>query len=202
MSASISTRVRAAAITAALPWVLLIAAPAGGVEPADLDAAREYCASVGGQVQERHATYGTNNDASLWIDLGRSIEVCRFQADDEAQSRIYVDLITLWSEKPSLAAGAYLARIPMASELPAGNPATYYCADLGGSSQYGMGAAGGGWVNSDGPFDVVAAMCVFPDGSMIDDWGIAYHSAGTIRGADLAPLFRSANGELPPLFGS
>ena len=33
-------------------------------------------------------------------------------------------------------------------------------------------------------------MCVFPDLSSIDSWGLTYHSDGTIRGADLTDLFR------------
>ncbi len=166
----------------------------------DMQAAAEYCTSVGGEVQERAATWGTNNDQSQWVDLDRSIQVCRFQADDEAQSRIFVDLWTLYSEQPSLAAAAYTAKTPMSEDLPPGNPATYHCASLGGSAQYGTGAAGGGWVNLDDPIDIVVGMCVFPDGSMIDEWGIAYYSAGEVRGTDLAPLFVSDPASYPPIF--
>jgi putative hemolysin len=167
----------------------------------DLTAAREYCVSVGGSVQQRQAMWGTNNDPSAWVDLGRSIELCRFQADDEAQSRIYVDLLTLWSVEPSLAAGAYVAKVPMDTEGVTGNPATAYCADLQASAQFGFGASSGGWVAEDDPDDPVVAMCVFPDGSMIDEWGLAYMSDGTVRGADLSTLFRSASHPYPPLFG-
>lgn len=167
----------------------------------DLEAARDYCATVGGQVQERAAIWGTNDDPTQWVDLGRSMEFCRFQADDEARSRIYVELVTLWSEQPSLAAAAYLSGPPMREELPPGNPATVHCADLGGSSQFGTGAAGGGWVAADDPDDPVVAMCLFPDGSAIDDWGIAYRNGGVVRGADLAGLFRADSDTFPPIFG-
>jgi putative hemolysin len=177
------------------------AASAGAPAEADLSDAREYCTSSGGTVQTRRATWNTNADPSDWVDLGRSIELCRFQADDEAQSRIYVDLLTLWSEQPSLAAGAYLARVPMDVDVAQGNPATTYCHELGGSAQFGSGAQGGGWVATDDPIDQVVAMCVFPDGSMIDEWGIAYMSDGTVRGADLSSLFRSAGQTYPPFFG-
>lgn len=173
--------------------------PAAASVTYDLDAAQDYCTSVGGEVQERQATWNTNSDPDQWVDLGRTMEVCRFEAADG--SRIYVELRTLWQDTPSLAAAAYLAQVPMAEDVPAGNPATFYCADLGGSSQWGSGAAGGGWTNLDDPIDSVAAMCVFPDGSAIDDWGLAYHSAGTIRGADLAPLFRADTSAFPPIFG-
>jgi putative hemolysin len=194
---------RPAFVAASLTTSLMLAVTAQAVTAhmVDAEAAREHCVAAGGEVQERHAFWGTNEDPSAWVDLGRSIEVCRFQADDEARSRIYVDLVTLASTDPSLAAGAYLARVPMREDVAAGNPAALHCASLGGTSQWGAGASGGGWVNSDDPDDVVVAMCVFPDGSMIDEWGIAYLSAGEVRGADLSSLLGSAETVYPPFFG-
>jgi hypothetical protein len=53
----------------------------------------------------------------------------------------------------------------------------------------------------DDPDDVVVGLCVFPDGSAIDEWGLAYHSDGTIRGADLQALFRADVATFPPIFG-
>ena len=174
--------------------------PAAAQTQDELQAARDYCASVGGMVVERQTTWNTNaSDQSDWVDMGRSMEVCRFQAEDE--SRISVDIWTLYKETPSLAAAAYLSQTPMPDELPPGNPATYHCADLGGSSQWGTGAQGGGWVWLEAPIDIVLAMCVFPDGSAIDEWGIAYYADGTVRGADLAPLFRWDPEDVPPIFG-
>ena len=196
------SRSRLALCTASLSILLAAAPPAAASVTYDVDAAQEYCLSVGGQVQERQATWNTNSDPSQWVDLGRTLEVCRFKADDEAGSRIYVDLLTLWSEAPSLAAAAYLAKLPMSDEPPPGNPASFYCADLGGSAQWGAGAAAGGWVNLDDPDDQVVAMCVFPDGSTIDEWGLAYHSGDVVRGADLAPLFRADTSTFPPIFDS
>lgn len=182
--------------------LLSLSAPAAVAAHDDgLQAARDYCTSVGGEVQVREATWNTNSDVSQWVDLGRSMELCRFKADDEAGSRIYVDLLTLYTETPTLASAAYLAAPPMRDDLPPGNPATWYCADLAGSAQYGSGAGGGGWVAMDDPDDVVVGLCVFPDGSAIDEWGLAYHSDGTIRGADLEALFRADVAAFPPMFG-
>lgn len=175
--------------------------PAIGAEADEMAAARDYCASVGGVVQPRQAMWNTNADPDQWVDLGRTMELCRFQADDEADSRIYVDLLTLWSEQPSLAAAAYLARVPMADEYTGGNPATIHCADLAGSSQFGLGAANGGWVEPEDPDDPVVAMCVFPDGSAIDEWGIAYYAGGVVRGTDLSQVFRADTADFPPIFG-
>jgi putative hemolysin len=128
------------------------------------------------------------------------MEVCRFQTLEEDDSRISVDIWTLYSEAPSLAAAAYLSRTPVREDLPPANPATIHCADLGGSSQFGSGAAGGGWVWMEAPIDTVLAMCVFPDGSAIDEWGITYYADGVVRGADLAPLFRSDIEDYPLIF--
>jgi hypothetical protein len=44
-------------------------------------------------------------------------------------------------------------------------------------------------------------MCVFADGSAIDAFGIFYYANDTVRGADLAPLFRYQPGtRLPAVF--
>ncbi len=59
----------------------------------------------------------------------------------------------------------------------------------------------GGWTNTDDPDDQVVAMCVFPDESAVDEWGIAYMSGGTVRGADLSTLFRVDPADTPPIFG-
>ena len=200
------TLTAAALLGAALVLALTPAALAQSPSPAesfttiDLSAARSVCEEKTGQVQVREAMFGTNDDPSSWLDLGRSIELCRFEADDG--SRIYVDTGTLASEAPTLASVAYLSQVPMAEyDASRGNPATAYCADLAGSSSFGIGGAGGGWVNMADPVDVIANMCVFPDGSMIDEWGLAYHSEGTIRGIDLALEFVYQPTEgLPPIF--
>jgi putative hemolysin len=167
------------------------------IDPA---AARAWCEAKGGQVQVRQAYFGTNDDVSEWIDLGRSIELCRFQADDEAKSRIYVDTITLASLTPTLASAAYLARVQNELDPAKGNPATQDCIALGGTSVFGPGASGGGWVATEDPDDEVVALCMFADGSAIDEWGITYHAAGTIRGADLEPLFGWTGPERPHIF--
>lgn len=129
--------------------------------------------------------------------------MCRFQADDEAHSRIYVDLTTLSSPVPTLAALAYLSKVPMPTSSGGANPATGYCSkELGGSSTFGaVGASGGGWVAKADPDDIVVALCVFPDLSFIDEWGLAYHSDGSIRGTDLATVMAyQPDGQLPPVF--
>lgn len=113
--------------------------------------------------------------------------------------------MTLASTVPTLAFVAYLTKVPMSDSYDPnkGNPATQYCAELDGSSAFGDTAQGGGWVAPTDPIDVLVALCVFPDGSAIDEWGLAYHSGDVIRGADLATLFAyDASGGMPNMFGS
>jgi hypothetical protein len=55
-------------------------------------------------------------------------------------------------------------------------------------------------VNLDDPVFTVVNLCVFPDGSAIDEWGIAYYTDGTPRGADLSELFRFDIADVPPMF--
>lgn len=176
---------------------------AGSATP-DLDPqAAAYCEQRGGEVQTRTAYYGTNGDQANWLELGETTSMCRFQADDEAKSRIYVDLTTLSSSKPTLAALAYLSKVPMPPSSGGANPASGYCTkELSGSSTFGaIGASGGGWVAKGDPDDVVVNLCVFPDLSFIDEWGLTYHSNGDIRGTDLATAMQYQPGAaLPPVF--
>ena len=184
-------------------------APAGTTGPSSAGStgadgqAAAYCEQQGGEVQTRLAYFGTNGDQADWLALGEGTSLCRFQADDEAKSRIYVDLQTLSSAEPTLAALAYLSKVPMPTSSGGGNPATGYCSkELDGSSTFGaVGAAGGGWVAKDDPDDVVVGLCVFPDLSFIDEWGLAYHSNGDIRGKDLTTVMKYQPGsDLPPVF--
>lgn len=148
-----------------------------------------YCQGKGGEVQTRDATFGTNGPQTAWLPLAGTTQLCRFQADDEARSRIYVDFATLTSARPTLAGLAYLSRPPVPTSSGGANPATGYCTKLGGSSTFGeISASGGGWVDKDDPDDVVVSLCVFPDGSFIDEWGLAYHSGDIVRGQDLTQV--------------
>lgn len=151
------------------------------------NAAAEYCTESGGVVETRYPFYGTNNNEPL--QLAGSLEICNFTADDG--SSILVGLDTLYTDQPTLAALAYRAKAPLdTGDAPASaNPSSLYCTQLGGTDSFGgVSAAGGGWA-VEGGADVIS-LCVFPDLSVIDSWGITYYSDDTIRGADLNELFR------------
>ncbi len=47
----------------------------------------------------------------------------------------------------------------------------------------------------------VVAACTFADGSFIDEWAIAYYSGDTVRGIDLATVFRFDPESVPAVFG-
>jgi putative hemolysin len=158
------------------------------------------CEKHGGTVEARQPTYGTNNDRSSWVELGDPVEVCRFQTlHDADHSRMYVDLVTISSPHPTLAALAYLAEPPVPKNA-VGNPATALCISIGGAISYGGGANGGGLVDTKDPDDPVISTCVFADGSFIEEWGLAYHSDGTIRGIDLTKVFAFDQSDVPHIF--
>jgi len=150
---------------------------------------RGYCKATGGMVELRHAVYGTNNDPSAWLWLAGVERFCQYTASDG--SRIHLSLETLTTKKPTLAALAYYAQVPWNGKGN-GNPASFYCSQLGGAEIGATDFAGGAWV-SKGGIDQLLEACIFPDNSTIDSWGLLYHSAGIIRGVDLATVLKYPN---------
>ncbi|MCB8984336.1 MAG: hypothetical protein H6659_10960 [Ardenticatenaceae bacterium] len=150
-------------------------------------AAADYCTENGGVVETRYPFYGTNNSNPL--QLSGSLDTCVFTADDG--SHILVSLDTLYTDQPTLAALAYRAKTPLdTGDAPASaNPSSLYCTQVGGTDSFGgVNSDGGGWA-LEGGADVIS-LCVFPDLSVIDSWGITYYSNGIIRGADLNDILR------------
>jgi putative hemolysin len=155
------------------------------VKPSD---AAAYCVKKGGVVQTRLPAYDTNGSNPLILAGQR--DFCQFTSEKDG-SQINVLVSTLATRKPSLAALAYYAEVQMGT--CEGNPASCYCTLLGGSDLFGGATgAGGGWVLKTDYADVLEA-CIFPDMSSIDSWGLAYHSAGIIRGKNLAKALRYQN---------
>jgi hypothetical protein len=173
---------------------------ASGGDPA----ARKYCTDKGGMLVDRHAVWNTNADKAAQLPLAGRMTFCEFESGTgDTTTRIAVDLTTLSSEQPTLAAVAYLSKIgPVVPPNPGQNPGAYDCnTGLGGAGAFGNTAAGGGWVDESQPVFKVMNMCFFADGSAIDEFGIFYYTNGTVRGADLAPLFRYQPGDkLPAMF--
>jgi putative hemolysin len=152
--------------------------------------AAAWCTSHDGTVVERYPASMASSDKP--VALGAPVQFCEFtggEGADPSDSHISVALTTLTATVPSMAATAYLTKPAMPESGGSANPASIYCADLGGAELGGQLAPDGGWVNSDDTSDV-AELCVFPDLSVIDSWGLAYHTMGTIRGANLESIFR------------
>ena len=165
---------------------------AGGNDPdSDHGRAAAYCAATGGEVETRSPYFNTNADPSQWLKLSGGRRFCQYTLKSDG-SRIHMLLSTLYTEKPSLAALAYYAKVPLASGCT-GNPASCYCSQLGGSDLFGgISFNGGGWVLK-GSIDEVLEACILPDMSSIDSWGLTYHSANIIRGKNLAKVLRYPN---------
>lgn len=189
------------ALIASFALVVPMPAMAQQATPVNDDPAAAYCEQVGGSVRERTPMYGTNNPTTQF-PLGSPVRFCEFtggEGADPPESFIMVDLQTLYSEEPTLAALAYLTMPPLPDTSGGGNPASIYCSSLGGAEIGAMTGAGGGWETEDRTAQIVVLeACVFGDGSIIDSWGIAYHTNGTIRGADLTHRFRYQS-DSPPL---
>ncbi len=179
------------------------AASSAGAGASDA-ASRAYCTDKGGMLVDRAAIWNTNADPAAQLPLAGRRTFCEFESGQGDQTtRISVDLVSLSSAQPTLAAVAYLSKVgPVVPPDPNQNPAIYNCnTGLGGAAAFGNTAAGGGWVDATQPVFKVMIMCVFADGSAIDAFGIFYHANGTVRGADLAPLFRyQPSGRLPAMF--
>jgi hypothetical protein len=180
--------------------------PSGGDTSGGFDtaAAEKYCTEQGGMLVDRVATWNTNADQSAWLELAGRMRLCEFEmGEGDSTTRISVDLVTLYSEEPTLAGLAYLSKVPPTLPTNSGNPAAYNCAQgLGGATQWGnTSASGGGWVDTSQKTFVVMNLCMFADGSAIDEWGITYYADGTVRGADLATKMRyQPKGKLPAVF--
>ena len=181
-------------LTVAAAAAALLISGARNAQAADADAdsdsgARaQYCVQSGGVVIDRLPFYGTNGPPSSWLLLMGQKKFCQFTSAIDG-SRIHITLETLYTTKPSLAALAYYQKPPLGSGGP-GNPASYYCSQLGGSDLFGgVSAAGGGWVGK-GSIDEVLEACIFPDMSSIDSWGLTYNTEGIIRGIDLTTVLR------------
>jgi len=143
----------------------------------------EYCVATGGAVQTRIPEYGTNGGTPLV--LAGPLQFCQYTSAKDG-SQISLLLSTLTAEQPSLAALAYYAKVKVNLHKCRGGPGSCYCSDLGGTDEFGgINLNGGGWVNSTNATDVLD-LCVFPDESAIDAYGLFYHSHSIIRGTNLS----------------
>jgi putative hemolysin len=183
-------RGRAALAVIGLATAALVGASgAAGATSRPAAAQASYCRGKGGAVQVRVPMFGTNNPGGT--PLAGSLPFCRFTSAQDG-SMISVDLGTLTASKPTLAALAYYAHVRPGRFNPNANPASLYCTRVGGTDDFGgpSNAAGGGWVLRGRGANTVLDLCVFPDRSTIDAFGLFYRSGNVIRGVDLSTVLR------------
>jgi putative hemolysin len=204
------SRTVAVRLGSALALTLLVAPLAIGAT--DSSDAEQHCADHGGNVVELKPSLYPGSEQQ--VELGGSMHVCQFISQDgDSPTQLVVDLTTLYSEHPTLAGLAYLAKVPSSNSGAAGsNPASSYCPDdVGGTEQFGTSAMGA-WVGDldpgmeagdTEPLGNTVTLCVFADRSAIDDFALFYASDGTVRGVDLTSVMRyQANEGSPAPFGS
>jgi hypothetical protein len=145
-----------------------------------------YCVNEGGVVQVRVPTFGTNGGVTP-LKLAAPKAFCAFTSKKDGSS-IYVLIDTLTTKTPTLAALAYYAEVKFNGSTCQGSPGSCYCSQIGGTDLFGgINASGGGWVLTTNANDVLDT-CIFPDESSIDSYGLFYHSAGIVRGKNLAKV--------------
>ncbi|HEY1613647.1 MAG TPA: hypothetical protein VGF97_08155 [Rhizomicrobium sp.] len=169
--------------------MISLQAPAARADDGSLAKEQAYCTSKGGVVQEREPFYGTNGGTALQL-AGKQF-FCQFTSQKDG-SQINLLLSTMYTKMPTLAALAYYAEVTYNGNCN-GSPGSCYCSQLGGTDLFGgINAAGGGWVLTTDSNDVLDT-CIFPDMSSIDSYGLFYHSAGIVRGKNLAKVLRYKN---------
>ena len=183
---------RTVASLIAIAWLTLGSVSAKAANAAkgspNNNAGTDYCTQTGGVVQIRRAAFGTNGSNPL--PLAGVRQFCVYTAADSSRIHLLVD--TLFTPHPTLAALAYYAMVQPTGQCT-GNPASCYCTQLGGTDLFGgINASGGGWFLK-GDVDETLEACIFPDESSIDSWGLFYHSAGIVRGIDLATVLKYPN---------
>lgn len=174
----------------AIVGLLLVAPQLCAAQTDRVHSPREYCQSTGGTVQSRTPEYGTNGTTPLVLAGPR--DYCDYASAD-GSTHIDVLMTTLVTTQPSLAALAYYAKEHVDLSTCRGGPGSCYCADVGGTDNFGgITIAGGGWVLGSNANDVLD-VCVFPDLSAIDAYGLFYHAYGVIRGQNLDHRLRYKN---------
>jgi putative hemolysin len=174
--------------------------------PSTLEPAGEYCMLRGGILVERFPFAAVDTGSPIALEGSRWF--CEFTGSPEAEppsSRISISLTTLYADQPTLAGSAYLAATAIGVVEGSATPAESYCQSVGGSSRFGVDDnAIGGWASDvSDPANTSISVCVFPDGSAIDDWGLYYRSMGIIRGTNLQDALRQpVDIEVIELFGA
>lgn len=168
-----------------LRWLTLtlaaLAAPASAATPPAADPAARYCQATGGTV-ETYRFYSSGSPA-----YAKPAWVCNYPdaSGTDPYGHALIDLATLYATRPTLAALAYYGK-PAWNGKWKTTPAKDYCLQLGGAA-----SLQGQWSLSAGGDQL--GLCLFEDGSFMEEWTLFYNQAGTPRGVDLGTVMRFAN---------
>lgn len=164
----------------AVAGVLALASPAARAAGAP-DAAQRYCKATGGAL-ETYRFYDGSGHA-----YAKPAWVCNYPdaSGTDPFGHAIIDLATLYADKPTLAALAYYAKPAWNGKFKT-TPAKDYCLQLGATP-----SLQGQW--SLQAFGDQIGMCMFEDGSYMEEWALFYNQAGTPRGVDLGTVMRFPN---------
>jgi putative hemolysin len=142
------------------------------------ETAVSYCKSTGGKVETYRFYDGSGHE------FAKPAHVCNYPdaSGSDPFGHALVDLATLYAAKPTLAALAYYAKPAWDGKFNA-TPAKDYCLQLGAAPAFH-----GSW--SLKPGGGQSGMCMFEDGSFMEEWTLFYNQAGTPRGVDLTTVLR------------
>lgn len=159
----------------------LLMVTAAGAQAAPAADAVSYCKSTGGKVETYRFYDGAGHE------FAKPARVCNYPdaSGTDPFGHALIDLATLYADKPTLAALAYYGKPAWNGKLKT-TPAKDYCLQLGAAPSFQ-----GAW--SLKPGGGQSGMCMFEDGSFMEEWTLFYNQAGTPRGVDLGTVMRFAN---------
>ena len=160
------------------PCTMVQAAKAKPAAPAPTGP--ERCEASGGREVIWTLRTPLKEPARAQFDQRGRLPACEWRAADG--SKLGLSMRTLAAVQAPQAVKAWLK--PVAFDAKGGgSPAAHYCYQIGGTSttivHWGARGAAAGEMG----------LCLFADGSAIDDWALFYKQGGDLRGMDLATLW-------------
>jgi len=166
----------------------------------------KFCKSQGGSVWK--LSLWNSNLPPSGVKIGSTVDACSIP--NESKSNVYVvPLKTLGSIEPTLAVLAFNSRqkyAPPNGTSPSANPADIYCRQLGGVTSVDLTfssarqylprpkEAMGWWAQGrDNTWTETGDLCMFPDGSSMDEWTLAYHAFTKTNGNHILFAYNIVN---------
>lgn len=163
-----------------LAVTLMLAAPSASAST--VSDASAYCRSTKGVVE----TYAFADSGGHVY--AKPATMCNYpdQSGTDPYGHALVDLATLYATKPTMAALAYYAKPAWDGKRRTGQPAHDYCLQLGGAP-----SVHGSWYLDRNAGAM--GLCMFEDGSFMEEWTLFYNQGGSPRGIDLGLVLRYPN---------